>query len=617
MISRRKRAKAPRTIRQRDPTVPCPIARVPEEVILHIFDLVRAGGPHDVASLALVHPRFYRPAREVQHRRVTIDLVNQHGAAAKQLDLIAKESLLPAIRELRVRRSSRNPDLDCLGRLTSMLPSMTALRSLHWEYNSIPTAVLEALPRLPHPVQLHVVVRDKVGHDPEARQLLAALSGCGALVSLTLDTVYFRVADGLQLSQPLRQLLLTCPNLANLSLDMDIPRDGSVLFPAPTYHGLGLARSERPLRPLESLAIHAYPWGDQDPLGHFAHQSEGYPGAGAEMNHWAAAFDWSALRRLEATSADSQALLAHTLAPRLTALREVRFTAAWSPRDDPLGTFLARVPSLLEDVSLASLGYGLGDLGYGLGGLGGVAALARHAPTLRRLTVHQPEPHSNPDAWAWHIPSEAILEELLKTCPHLEELGTDLLRADGDWPRRELDVLGRFPRLRKLELWFGFGDWSALGPPHPALTALAAAELFAGLRRACPTLRELRVHSGHPPPLPWNILAEMWSSYPVDNATSFTCRVPEHGEAAAAAGEGVVTSPMLSERLNARMQRILRGEETRKEVHADPITLRIALDGPLPDEEWGQWMRDVEAEGRAGNKKGRWWGGCLSRTWRR
>ncbi len=608
IISRRKRGKAPRTIRQRDPTVPCPIAKVPEEVILHIFALVQAGGPHDVASLALVHPRFYRPARDVQHRSVTIDLVNQHGAAAKQLDLIAKENLLPSIRKLRVLRSSRIPDLDCLGRLTSMVPNMTALRSLHWEYNSIPTAVLAALPRLPLPVQLHVIIRDNIGRDPEARQLLAALSGCAALVSLTLDTIYVTADACLQLSKPLKQLLLTCPNLANLSLDMDIPRDGSALFPTPTYHGLGFANGERPLRPLESLLIHGYPWGERDPLGRFAQQSEGYPGAGAEMDYWADTFDWSALRRLEATSVDSQALLANTLAPRLTALREVRFTAGWDLRDGSLGAFLALVPSSLEAVGLPSLG----------SGVGGVAALARHASTLRKLTVRQPEPRSDPDAWAEHIPSTAVLEELLSTCPHLEELGIDLLRPGGDWPREELEVLGRFPRLRALELWFGFGDWSSLGPPQPALTASAAAELFASLRRACPTLRELRVHSGYPPPLPQNILAEVWwSSYPWENATSFACRVPEHGEAAAAVGGAAVTSPWLSVRLNERMQRILRGEERRKEVHADLLALRVALDGPLPYEEWERWTRDMEGEGRTGNKNGPSWSRRLSRMWRR
>ncbi len=612
MIGRRKRGKTLRTIRQRDRTVPCPIAKVPEEVLLHIFDLVRAGGPHDVASLTLVHPSFYRLARDVQHRYVTIDLASRHGAAAaKKLDLIAKENLLPSIRELRVLRSTRTPDLDCLGRLTSMVPNMTALRSLRWDYNSIPTAVLAALPSLPLPVQLHVIIRDKIGRDPEARQLLAALAGCAALVSLTLDAIYVTADACLQLSQPLKQLLLTCPNLAHLSLDMEIPREGSALFPTPTYHGIGFTNGERPLRPLESLLMNGYPWGDRDALSRFADQSEGYPGAGAEMDYWADVFDWSALRRLEATSADIQALFANKLAPRLTALREVRFTAGWDARDGSMGSFLARVPSSLEVVSLPSLG----------SEMGGVPALARHAPTLRKLTVHQPEPRSNLDTWAEHIPSAAVLEELLATCPHLEEVGTDLLRGGGDWPRRELEVLGRCPRLRALELWFCFGDWAALGPLQPMLTASAAAELFAGLRRACPTLRELRVHSGHTPPRPRNVLVEVWwSDYSWDNATSFTCRVPEHGEAGAVAAGVAVTSPWLSVRLNARMQRIMKGEEKKEEVHADLIALRVALDGPLPHEEWERWTRGAWGEGPTGKKKGVRWAGRLRgliRVWRR
>src|SRR5947209_20033795 len=86
----RKKAKAPRTLRPHDPALPCPIAKISEDVILQIFELVHAASPHSAANLALVHPRFYRLARYVQHHCVDIALSTKYEAAAKHLDLIEK-----------------------------------------------------------------------------------------------------------------------------------------------------------------------------------------------------------------------------------------------------------------------------------------------------------------------------------------------------------------------------------------------------------------------------------------------------------------------------------------------------------------------------------------------
>ncbi|EON99938.1 hypothetical protein UCRPA7_4546 [Phaeoacremonium minimum UCRPA7] len=550
-----------------------------EDIVLNIFDFVQAASPRSAADLALVHPRFYRQARYVQHRRVAIDLDNKHEVAAKRLNLIEKdEGFLPAIHELRVLSRYGKPDAQCLQRLAAMVPGMTGLRSVHWEYTPIPAALLESLTRLPFPVRLHVVVRDKKSRDPAARQLLARLTGCGVLASVTLEAAYLGAADCLELSRPLKQLLLTSPNLVDLSLDLHLPRQGCVGYAAPVeYPGLGFSSSERPLRPLESLTIHEYPWGEEEVQGRFAFHSQGYPGTGHEIDYWAANFNWSTLKRLEVTSPSTQVLFAITLAPMLTALREVRFTSARDSRGNSLETFFNSVPSILEDISVPSLDSI------------GVVALARHAPSLRRLTVHQPEA-SSASAWEEHLLPEGALGELHKKAPHLEELGLDMLRVGGDWPRGQLDALARFCHLRVLELWFGFGDWKFSGPPQPALTASAAAQLFTDLRHSIPTLQRLRVHSGCPPPPGIGMLADS-AFYPEDNSASFDCRIPERDDDAAA-GEVAVTSFRLSPRLNARMQRILKGIEKREDVQGNLIALQVALDGPMQYADWGRWRKE-------------------------
>ncbi|KAI0975132.1 hypothetical protein F4678DRAFT_469778 [Xylaria arbuscula] len=555
-------------------------AKLSDDLILCILDHVQAASPRSTANLALVHPCLYRPARHVQHRRTTIDLSNRHGAAAKQLHLIDKDDgLLAAIRELHViNRQGHPPDEQCLQRLAAIIARMTGLRSVHWEYTPIPASVLNVLPDLPFPVQLHVIAREAKNRDPAAKQLLAALADCRVLASLTLDAAYTGAADCRELSQPLKRLLLTCPNLVNLSVDLYLPRTGCVRFAPPVeYPGIGLSGGERPLRPLESLAVHDYPWGEEEVPGRLVFHSQGYPAPGQELDYWAANFDWSKLQRLDASSPSTQVLLAIKLAPKLTALREVGFTSARDVYGNSLETFFDQVPSDLEAIRVPSLD------------AIGVAAFARHASSLRRLTVHQPEA-SPASSWEDHILSTEALAELSEKAPHLEELSIDLLRVDGDWPRAQLALLSHFSRLRVLELCFGFGDWTVLGLPQPSLTASSAARLFTDLSCANPNLRQLRVHSGCPPAPGVGFLADS-ASYPEDNSASFDCRLPERDDDAAARSVAV-TSLRLSPRLNSRMQRILTGDEKREDVQGNLIALKVALDGPMKYTDWERWKKE-------------------------
>ena len=599
--------KAPRPLQPLDPTRPCPIAKLSDDLILCIFDLVQATSPQSVADIVLLHPRFYTQARCVQHRRVVIDLDNGHEVAARHLDLIKRDDLLAAVRELRVVGRSREPNVQCLAWLVAMADGLTGHCSIYWECNCIPKALLQSLRGLCSHIRLHVVARDKDSCDPAVRQLLADLDGCTALVSITLDTAYLKAADRCELLRPLKQLLLTCPNLINLSLNMYWQnRQGSI--PPHEHPGLGFSGGEHPLRALESLTIHSYPWGLEDGLGHAFR----YPCAGLEWNDWAENLDWSALQRLELTSHPLRPLerfVARALAPKLTALRDLRFTTARDFGGHTSEVFFEQLPSALEAISVSSLT-----------AIGGIAGLARHAPTLRRLTVHQDDDDSS-------VLSAEALGELLEKVPHLEELGIDMLRADGDWPRGKLDVLSRIPNLRVLEIWFGYGDWVILGPPQPALTASAAQQLFADIRRANPALRELRVHSDSLSSLEFG--KHDINYYPYMNASkaNFVCRVPDRDDEAAA-GEVAVTSLRLSRRLNMRMQRILKGDEKleyvqgdlldekHNNVREDLLALRVALDGPLTHKEW--WKVSCEPKWRQlDNRMNRGSWSRLSRLWKR
>ncbi|KAI1320666.1 hypothetical protein F5Y16DRAFT_82448 [Xylariaceae sp. FL0255] len=568
--------KGPRTLRQQVTSRPCPLANIPDDLILRIFDFVQAASPRTTATLTLVHPSLYQLARHVQHRTTTIDVSNKHGAAEKHLNLIEDE-LLIAIHQLRVVTHRRQVDEQCIQRLAGMINRMTALRSVHWEYAPIPASVLQFLPNLPFPVQLRVTAREDEMRRPDdqaARQILSVLAGCPVLTSLELDAAYTDAAGCRSLSRPLKQLLLTCPNLVHLSMDLYLPRTGCVRFgPSFEYPGIGFSAGEHPLRPLESLAVHDYPWGQEEVPGRLDLHSQGYPASGSEMDYWAANFDWSKLERLDISSPSAQPL-AINLAPELAALKEVRFTSAYGDYIDSLGTFFDQVPSALEAIYVPNLD------------IISTEAFSRHAPSLRKLTVRQPET-SFTSSWGDHILSMEALVELCEKAPYLEELSIDLIRVDGDWPRAKLELLARLASLGVLDLGIGFGDWADSGPSQPALTASAAAQLFTDLRQASPKLQQLRIQSGPSHSQPGGFAPD-GPTYPEDNSASFSCCLSERDDEAAA-GVVTVTSFRLSPRLNSRMQRILKGEEKREGVQGNLIALRVALDGPMQFDDWKLW----------------------------
>lgn len=379
----------------------------------------------------------------------------------------------------------------------------------------------------------------------------------------------------MEVTQPLKKLLLSCPNLRKLSLNIDLPRQGCVMHHLPNqYCGLGLTNGERP-PPLEELQICNYPWG-RNSGGSLGLYSVGYPEAGLEMDYWANTFDWSRLCRL-----DTSVMFAHTLMRKLTALKHVRFARSWNPNRESTQQFFEQVPSTLESICIPTLG------------CVGITAIARHGLGLRKLEIHQEE--LSYGKWKDGLITDQDLAALRDALPHLEELAIDVDRDGDDWPRNTLGIVAEFPRLQSLKLWFGLGEWM-VKPAEPYLTMASASELFRDLRRRSnnKSLRRLHVFSGCPPPLSESqgLLTEA-AEWPQDNSTSFVCEMAERDDDVQQ-GLFSVICPKLSEELNNKMERVVRREEERSHAENNMIDFKVALDGPIRLPEWlnhrrGQW----------------------------
>jgi hypothetical protein len=221
------------------------------------------------------------------------------------------------------------------------------------------------------------------------------------------------------MTQPLQQVLLSCPNITSLSIDIHPPRQGMHIYGfGAEYVGFGFANGERP-PPLERLQLGQYPWGND-------RQKNGFPESGNEIDYWAETFDWTRLRYL---SFEGVAIwppmhleeipfsLALKISHKLINLSEVDFrncTNRVRP-DRPIAGFFLDLPTFLESISIPKLT------------VVDITEILRHGPGLRRLIIHQQDPRR-----------ETITEDDLITLrnglPLLQFLGLDLTRNGQEWP---------------------------------------------------------------------------------------------------------------------------------------------------------------------------------------
>ncbi|KAK3319780.1 hypothetical protein B0T19DRAFT_478837 [Cercophora scortea] len=497
---KRRRAILPRAPTSKDPKRPSFI-NLPNDILWQIVYLLQDTSPSSVTRLVSVCSSLHATARRIQHRRVSINLNSppvggdEDSDTRDRLEHMSRCGLLPAVRSLKVlapvrrRPDGGSDEPDDLSFLVDLLLAMTALRGIKWDIHLWDRSFSTHFP--PEPTSRAAESETQLDKtDVPVEDLLHTLTTCSNLVSLRAKITYVREQDCRDVSQALRQVLLSCPNLRALSLDLDYPRSGCFAHgpgPETGYLGLGLHNGERP-PPLESLEILCYPWGQEFHAARPCLYSRGYPETGTEPEYWANTFDWSRLRRLY----DNTGRLAFSphFASNLTALKEVKFPAC-APKQIPLmQDFFAQLPSTLEVISIPKLAYA--------GGAEGITT--RHGQTLHKLEIHLRDWHT---AASWADSDEVItphdLTILRSGIPNLQELSIDMARPASDWPRATLDILAGFPRLSRLTLCVELGQYGA-PPLQPEITKESVTELFRYLRARSPaSLRRLYICAGVPP----------------------------------------------------------------------------------------------------------------------
>ncbi|KAF4975547.1 hypothetical protein FZEAL_7693 [Fusarium zealandicum] len=526
------------------------LATLSDDLILYILDILQDMSPKSILFCMSVCSSFYYHARHVRHRELSIDIGSNDSI--ERLGLASKNNLLPAVRTLKVSGNGQLPST-----LGDTLQGMTGLRNVEWSAASITEPILQTLQSSPH-TTLDIKITDNT------KQLLAELPGSIVLSSVSVNITYATAEDCTQVTQPLKQVLLSCPNLRKLSLNLTRPSRGCVAPDPPAqYVGIGFAAGERP-RPLQELRISSYPWGYRSPSPNGGGVNcIGYPEHGLEMDYWTDHFDWSCLALLE----DASVIFAHKVVRKLTALKHVHFTYSQAPVDKQ---FFELVPSALESIHVPTLDSI------------GINSLAQHALSLRKLHIHQQQRQM--DQWRDRIISNDNLTSICEILPQLREVGIDIARDGNDWPYTTLDILATLPRLQRLDLWFELGN-ARETVPTPYLAMAQASELFGYLRKRSSTLDCLYLHSGCPPPTSEFGFVTEESYWPTQNSTSFVCQPAENHDGAAQ-GLFSVTCPKLSDRLNHKAQCILRGKEDSAGFEEHGIDFRVALQGPIPLQEW-------------------------------
>ncbi|KAI0010768.1 hypothetical protein F4779DRAFT_638395 [Xylariaceae sp. FL0662B] len=575
------------------------------DILVMIFDLLSEdASPRTLHSLSMVNSHFSQLARYQRCRTLRFNVSDDVGPKFASIE---QHGLWHAVRRITVTGEGRGVALDLL---QATLPQMTGLRDLELHTSCIPAALLDALRAHRSRIRLHARVTDlrHRSRRPPTREEtnLARLRGCPNLHALDVRATYVRAAECLEVTRPLREILLTCANLRALRLRVGQPAGGCVIYSAPPeYCGFGFAGGERPAAALEELDLVEYPfgredWDDADPdYEYYSKENQvGYPGRGYEPDYWAAAFDWSRLRHLR--TYHDRMVFDEAMLRQLTALREVEFTNVSGGADDEHRRFYAEVPAALESIRVQHLAHV------------GVAGLARHGRSLRALSIHREEDWGRQERSHWHeaaaLVDAAALQQTRAACPRIEELTVDVAR-DGAWPWTTLDELAAFPALRSLTVWWELGVADGNNPVRPYATFAATRALLERVlgireRRGLPRLRDLVVRSGAPPEVGHGLVAEeaFWPEY---NSTAFRCTLAERDDEAAL-GRYAVECCGLNARGNAILRRAAETGEDPEDILAagegkgkgtgageeetgEPVdleSLRVAWHGPTPVSQW-------------------------------
>ncbi|KAL7628545.1 hypothetical protein AAE478_000060 [Parahypoxylon ruwenzoriense] len=516
------------------------------EIIAMIADILEETSPNTISSLAL-------------HREVLLDhtRTDRRNSPAEKLEFIYKGGILEAIRKLEVRGYDSGLSKS---KLYDLLPKTTGLTDVTWSGICVPRPVLQILAEKLS-IRLHAEFNDGWVINTPGPRVLGLLEANQNLASLKVKIEYVQEYDCLQCTQSLKRILLSCPNLHTLKIDLNLPRsNGVALTPPDEYCDFGFVDEERPPA-LEELELGGYPFGS--PEENDMDKEPGYPIKQYERDSWADVFVWSQLKVLTTYHVN----FALKIMPQLISLKE--FCCLWDCKQ--LKTFYEQVPSSLESIYVAKFQ------------TIGLKGLSRHGSSLKRLTVHQKEGEEG--EWQYVTVDAETLIKIRDGCPNIEELSLDLSR-DGDWPYEMLGILGRFPSLRSLKIWFELGMGDRDNPIQPYVRFSDIGKLFEYLRVTGKTsrLRKLEIASGSPPDVDRNPVSSR-SFWPRYNSTNFVCTLSERGDEAPKGIYNVRCTKLMRER-NEYFQKTEAGTKDPNCPFSDEEDFRVARDGPTPLDKW-------------------------------
>ncbi|OTA55473.1 hypothetical protein K449DRAFT_388145 [Hypoxylon sp. EC38] len=551
--------RVPKPVNSGRPSLTC----LGNEIVAIIADLLQCTSPNTVSSLALVCSNYYRIARYAQHRQLVLD-----GTRGIQtLEYVEKSGTPEAVRHIEVRGSASS---GFTSRLCKLIPKMAGLKDVTWSATCIPEQVLKLLHKRPS-IRLHTMASHYHGrYEPS---ILEPLQANMNLVSISVNITYCSAEECRPWTKSLKRVLLSCPNLRKLELDLGLPRSGCMMYGLPSeYCGFAFTTEER-LPALEELELREYPFG-APPLKDSPHPpypasympySQGYPLKVNERDYWAGSFDWSRLTRL--TTHDAQFAL--KIMPYLTSLKEFAFF--W---DIPaIKTFYEQVPSSLESINVPNIA----NIG--------LENLLRHGNSLKKLTIHQNESYQ-PTWRQMAIDAEALIA-IRDNCPHIEELNLDISR-DGEWPYEMLDILATFSSLRSLKIWFELGVVDQNNPVQPYIHFSAVGSLFEYLQKRATgkryPLAKLEIASGCPPPIGHG-LPSQGAFWPSHNSSNFVCTLSERDDEAKR-GLFSVSCTNISQEENEYLRRLGDGKEYSNCRFFKSEAFRVASRGPVPMHAW-------------------------------
>ena len=236
------------------------LTTVGHDVLVLIIDLLADDHPRSMSSISLVNSEWHGIARRSRHKRILLDFSEEEAAAEERMEHIKQSHLLSAVRILELKlsedkliqaleRSDKIPDSgdDVPGeddtkaiehesmQIRRFLSKLSGLRELYCETCILPFTIIDVLRKHCPKVQLQVMLfaKDRIS-TRVCNNGLSYLNASPNLRSLKVETRYTNAEECERVTKPLKHVLLSCPNLRSLTLDIALPSGGCVGYMPPT-----------------------------------------------------------------------------------------------------------------------------------------------------------------------------------------------------------------------------------------------------------------------------------------------------------------------------------------------------------------------------------------------